>query len=306
MRSKSTRWLLAFRVPVLVGVLVILALALFAGSASPTLAADRVPDRPALPAPAWYGSSCIYIVADADDLFRISLRYGAPVYQMMYANGLYSPYWIYRGMMLHVPCPNPYAAPNPYGTQYGYNSSGYNTNPYSYSNSYSYSNTAYNNVCAYHWVRFGEYLKLIAARYGVSWQSIALLNRLYNPNLIYAGMRLAIPCSSGANPYAPGSNPYAPPTYPTPSATAVPGQGSNVTIQDFMFAPATIMVHMGQTVMWRNNGPSMHTTTSDMGVWNSGTLGVGATFSQTFNSTGSFAYHCMIHPFMHGTVVVTP
>ncbi len=83
-------------------------------------------------------------------------------------------------------------------------------------------------------------------------------------------------------------------------------QHSNVTIKDFMFTPATITVHVGQAVMWRNHGPSQHTTTSDAALWNSGPLDVGATFSQTFNSPGSFPYHCAIHPFMHGTVVVMP
>lgn len=83
-------------------------------------------------------------------------------------------------------------------------------------------------------------------------------------------------------------------------------QHSDVTIKDFMFRPATITIHVGEVVMWRNHGPSQHTTTSDTSVWNSGPLDVGATFSQAFNSPGSFPYHCAIHPFMHGTVVVMP
>jgi plastocyanin len=31
----------------------------------------------------------------------------------------------------------------------------------------------------------------------------------------------------------------------------------------------------------------------------------GATFTTTFTTPGTFAYHCNIHPFMHGTVIVT-
>jgi plastocyanin len=35
-------------------------------------------------------------------------------------------------------------------------------------------------------------------------------------------------------------------------------------------------------------------------------LGSNATYSYTFTTAGSFGYICSIHPFMHGTVVVTP
>ena len=47
-----------------------------------------------------------------------------------------------------------------------------------------------------------------------------------------------------------------------------------------------------------------HTTTSDSGLWNSGTLAPGAHFTHKFNKAGSFSYHCSIHPFMTGTIVV--
>lgn len=42
-------------------------------------------------------------------------------------------------------------------------------------------------------VRPGDFLVAIAARYGVNYYYIAQVNRLYNPNLIYTGMRLVIP-----------------------------------------------------------------------------------------------------------------
>lgn len=47
---------------------------------------------------------------------------------------------------------------------------------------------------------------------------------------------------------------------------------SAVTIADFQFTPASIQVAQGTTVNWTNNGPTNHTTTSDSGVWDSGTL----------------------------------
>jgi hypothetical protein len=39
-------------------------------------------------------------------------------------------------------------------------------------------------------------------------------------------------------------------------------------------------------------------------MWNSGVLSPGASYSVTFNTPGTFAYRCMIHPFMMGTVTV--
>lgn len=81
-----------------------------------------------------------------------------------------------------------------------------------------------------------------------------------------------------------------------------------VTIQDFSFSPATLTIKVGTTVQWSNNGPSQHTTTSDAATWNSGTLNppmgggpygggsAGGSYSFTFNSTGTYGYHCSLHP----------
>ena len=52
-----------------------------------------------------------------------------------------------------------------------------------------------------HTVQYGETLAIIAGYYGTTWQAIASLNGLWNPNLIYAGQRLAIPATGG--PYTP-------------------------------------------------------------------------------------------------------
>ena len=48
-----------------------------------------------------------------------------------------------------------------------------------------------------HIVQRGETLSAIAARYGVSQASLASANNIRNPNIIYSGMRLWIPGSSG-------------------------------------------------------------------------------------------------------------
>lgn len=106
----------------------------------------------------------------------------------------------------------------------------------------------------------------------------------------------------------------------TPSATV-----ACVTIQDFTFSPASLSIKVGTTVQWSNNGPSQHTTTSDGGVWNSGTLSApsgggaygggtaGGSYQFMFTAAGTYGYHCSLHPpslpqyaGFTGTITVTP
>ena len=44
-----------------------------------------------------------------------------------------------------------------------------------------------------HVVQQGETLSSIAAQYGTTWQAIAQLNNIKNPNVIFPGMVLKIP-----------------------------------------------------------------------------------------------------------------
>jgi plastocyanin len=84
-----------------------------------------------------------------------------------------------------------------------------------------------------------------------------------------------------------------------------------VAIVDFMFSPATITVAAGTTITWTNMSASGsdHTTTSNIAgtvdSWDSGLTTPGQTFSVKFNDPGTFDYHCNVHTFMMGTVIVT-
>jgi plastocyanin len=79
-----------------------------------------------------------------------------------------------------------------------------------------------------------------------------------------------------------------------------------VKIVDFAFKPGTITIAKGTRVRWTNAGNATHTSTSKTGVWDSGSLAPGATFSRVFRKAGTFKYHCTIHPtLMHGKIVVT-
>lgn len=80
--------------------------------------------------------------------------------------------------------------------------------------------------------------------------------------------------------------------------------GAQVSIIDFAFQPDSLVIKRGRGVTWTNTGAKPHTVTSDTGVFDSGTLAPGATFSQTFKQSGTFAYHCAIHPSMTGFIKV--
>ena len=65
-----------------------------------------------------------------------------------------------------------------------------------------------------------------------------------------------------------------------------------------------ITIRVGQTVTWTNTDPVPHTVTSDAGLWDSGDIASGGSFSRAFLIAGSFGYHCSMHPAMTGRVVV--
>jgi YVTN family beta-propeller protein len=91
---------------------------------------------------------------------------------------------------------------------------------------------------------------------------------------------------------------------PAPAAVLTRNAASTAAMNKFAFVPATLTISVGQSVSWTNADPIDHTTTSDTGVWDSGRLGNGETFSTTFSQPGTYSYHCSVHPFMRGTVVV--
>ncbi len=101
-----------------------------------------------------------------------------------------------------------------------------------------------------------------------------------------------------------GDAPPAPVTQVASTARSV----TNVTIEDFDFKPGVfgVAVPPGTTITWTNNGPTVHTTTSDSGVWDSGDLQVGDNFSFTFTDPGVYWYFCRPHPFMRGTITIDP
>jgi plastocyanin len=71
------------------------------------------------------------------------------------------------------------------------------------------------------------------------------------------------------------------------------------------FVPPQISVSsQGSIVSWTNEDSTEHTVTADDGSFDAGPISPGDTFENAFDSPGDFGYHCEIHPFMTGVVIV--
>lgn len=79
---------------------------------------------------------------------------------------------------------------------------------------------------------------------------------------------------------------------------------NTVIISGNSFNPGTLTTTVGQKITWTNNDSYAHTVTSDNGLFDSGNILAGSSFSYIFTKTGTYTYHCTIHPFMTAKVVV--
>jgi plastocyanin len=81
----------------------------------------------------------------------------------------------------------------------------------------------------------------------------------------------------------------------------------NITETDkYHFVPASINVTVGDTVHWQNKSDAPHTVSSDTGSDLNGSIDANTgSYDKTFDAAGTWKYHCNIHTYMHGTVVVS-
>ena len=91
----------------------------------------------------------------------------------------------------------------------------------------------------------------------------------------------------------------------TQSTSPASASAGAVAIKGFSFMPSSVTVTKGTTVTWTNSDPTTHTVTGSSGGFDSGSLPAGKTFTFTFATAGTYQYHCAIHNYMTGTVVVT-
>jgi len=78
----------------------------------------------------------------------------------------------------------------------------------------------------------------------------------------------------------------------------------SIAIRNFDFSPMSITVKTGTSVTWKNLDGEPHTVTSLDGLFRSGGLDTGDSFSFKFEKPGIYKYACSIHPRMLGTIVV--
>jgi plastocyanin len=81
---------------------------------------------------------------------------------------------------------------------------------------------------------------------------------------------------------------------------------NQVWMRNDLFVPAALTVERGTEVTWVNKDAVQHTVTSSGPVltFDSGNLSRDQSFSFTFDSTGTYNYHCRLHAGMTGTVIV--
>ncbi len=90
----------------------------------------------------------------------------------------------------------------------------------------------------------------------------------------------------------------------TDTGAAATPQTYTINIQNFAFSPAQLTIKKGDSVTWTNLDSVAHTATSDTGAFDSGSLGKNASWTRTFNETGTFNYHCAPHTYMTAKIIV--
>lgn len=85
-------------------------------------------------------------------------------------------------------------------------------------------------------------------------------------------------------------------------ATATASGAKSVDIDHFAFHPPTLTVKRGAKVTFANSSNTTHTATG--GSFDTKKISPGTSVTVKFGQKGTFVYHCKIHPFMKGKIVV--
>jgi outer membrane protein assembly factor BamB len=119
----------------------------------------------------------------------------------------------------------------------------------------------------------------------------------------YALATVGTPVASGAD------EPEASPTAASTESPTPAGAVFEASMRSLQFIPGEIDIAAGTTVVWTNDDVVAHTVTQrakpEDQLFSSPLLAPGESFSFTFDTPGTYAYFCMPHPFMAGTVVVS-
>jgi plastocyanin len=91
---------------------------------------------------------------------------------------------------------------------------------------------------------------------------------------------------------------------PASAQATNPVSPTTVHIRDDKFVPAAVTIAAGQKIVFINDDDDAHTVTADDHSWDSEGLNQGQQWQHAFSKAGTVAYHCTVHPFMKGTIVV--
>jgi FtsP/CotA-like multicopper oxidase with cupredoxin domain len=91
---------------------------------------------------------------------------------------------------------------------------------------------------------------------------------------------------------------------PATAAPAAAADGATVYVRDNYYAPNIITVPLGTAVTWAHQGQVEHTVSSLRGLFDSGTLLGGQSFTFTPPEPGRYDYFCRFHITNRGSVIV--
>jgi plastocyanin len=80
--------------------------------------------------------------------------------------------------------------------------------------------------------------------------------------------------------------------------------GNTIVIKNFDYSPMTMTVTHGTTVTWKNLDDEPHTVTSADGLFRSGALDAGDSYTFKFDKPGTYKYLCSVHPKMRAEIIV--
>jgi cell wall-associated NlpC family hydrolase len=166
------------------------------------------------------GAGGSYTVQAGDTLSGIAARFGTTYEALAQLNNIADPNLIYAGQVISVP------------------SGGYSGGAASSAGTYT--------------VQAGDTLSGIAARFGTTYEALAQINGLANPNVIYAGQVLRL--SGGA---APASDPApAPAAASDPSPAPAPAQAASAGESAGQVAAQAALAQVGKPYQWAGAGPN--------------------------------------------------
>jgi plastocyanin len=79
---------------------------------------------------------------------------------------------------------------------------------------------------------------------------------------------------------------------------------TEVRVDNFTFAPPTLVVPVNSTVTWVNKDDIPHVIASNDELFRSQALDTEDKYAYTFTKPGTYSYYCRIHPKMVGKIVV--